>query len=736
MIKFLDVNSFVKGLTPITATEISTRSGEYHPGGLFSEVIFGHEGSIDRKKTYSYLTLNSKVVHPEAVRILKQLDRKVEEFWSTEKSFILDSDGKLEESEDGVTGLPAFFEMFPKIKFRGDNPTREKYISMLNEAHKTGTIFIDKLPIVPPEHRPAFRDEDGNLTMDELNNVYLSVLRKSFSIRSAAGSGPLYDILNYGVQQSVLDHHKFIQTRVAKKHGLIRQDMMSKRVDFSGRAVITPGPQIKVNEIGLPLRLAAGIFEPFIIHQILFAGRVPKDVLEKELQAFNPDFEVGVDSVKKILKSIKSGDELPKTLYDLFAEATEVAMTGRVVLCKRDPVLHAESVRAYNPVLVHTNTIQMCTMQVGGHNADFDGDAMAIFHPMTNEAQEEAKEKMLKSVSGTSSTAITFEISKEMAVGLYIITKSKKPTNSPLAITQEDLDNATNPYVAVKFKNRTTTMGKALFNSCLPKNYPFFDGQVTKGKANDILVSLVDKYGDEVGREACNRMEKIGFKWATIMAPSMSLDDLQLPDKVYVLKKKLKGSSTEEALEILKQLHAIVKEHLADSGLADLSNSGSTKGWNQPMQMLVAKGIIADPEGNIMPVIDAALADGLEPKEYFNAANGARKGIIDRVLNTATTGYSSRKLAFLLNSVEAHPTLRDCKTKRTVSLKLTRDLMKRMTGRYIIVRGKVAQFDAKDFKPGDVVDLRTPIYCQSPKICLTCYGDLLLRHKTPYIGVL
>lgn len=733
MIRFLDLEKFVKKLTPVTTTDYFTRAGEFHVGGLFSETIFG-TSERDRSSIFSYVDLYAKVIHPEGLRILTQLDMKVPKFISTEQNFQLDSDSRLQIAEDGVTGIFEFIKMFPKISFRGDTPVREKLIKVVNKAYKENALFINKLPVIPPDQRPAFQDEEGNWTMDAINDVYLNIIRRTFQVRSA-GAGPLFDILNYGLQQSVDEHHRFVYSKVGKKQGIIRSQLLSKRVDFSGRAVITPGPDLRVNEIGVPFRLAVGLFEPFILYQLLYAGRVDKEVLETEMKAFN-NLELSVDSVKKVLKAIKSGDEVPETLYKIFTEAAQVAMMDRVVLSKRDPVLHAESIRAYTPVLIHGHTIQLCTLQVGGHNADFDGDTMALYHPITDEAQSEAKSKMMKAVSGTSSAAITFKLSKEMCAGVYIITKDKKPKNSPAEVTKEDLEKATNPYVAVIFKGNKTTMGRALFNSCLPLDYPFVDKIITGKIANDIVTELVDKYGGDVARESITKMGKLGFKFATIMGPSMTLDHIELPDRIYQMKKKLVGASTEEALAILKEMHEIVKKNLEDTGLSDLIESGSTKGWDQPMQILVAKGIIADPEGNILPVIKGSLADGFSPTEYFNSASGARKGIIDRVLNTATTGYMSRKLAFVLNSLEAHSHLKDCGTKQTITVKLTSDIRRRMTGRFHIVRGRTQEFEPEEYKTGDIIKLRSVIFCKSKKVCLSCYGKLLQRHKTPYIGIL
>jgi len=733
-IQFLNVENFIKKLDPVVSTEFFTRTGEFHTEGLFSEDIFGPVGSLERAQQFSYVNLYATVVHPQALRIMIRLDRKIEKFLSTEENFKLNAEGRLEIAEDGVTGINEFVKIFPKIKFKGETAARDKFILLLGSAAKQNSLFVDKLPVIPPDHRPIYQDEDGFWIYDQLNNLYLTIMRRASQLQSAGTEGALYDLLNHGLQMAVIDHDKYIMAKVEKKRGLVREQLMGKRVDFSGRAVITPGPDLKVNEIGIPLRLAVSLFEPFLIHILLYSRSIDKELLEKEIKEFT-ELDLSVDSIQRVIRSIKSGDVMPENLYKIFWDATENAMRNRVVLGKRDPVLHPESVRAFNPVLISGNTIQLCTLQVGGFNADFDGDQMAIFHPITNEAQDEAKTKMMRPQSGNTTT-ITFEISKEMCAGLYILTKTTILKKSPIFVTDEDLARATDPYIPVTYRNKSTSMGRAIVNSCFPANFPFIDYQLNKGIVNDLLIELVNNYSDEQARETASKLKEYGFKFATIVAPSFTLDDVEIPTTIYQLKSKLKDATTEEAIDIIQQMKVILIKHLKETGLATLVESGSTKGWDQPMQILVAKGIIADPQGNILPAIQGSFSEGLDNKEFFASASGARKGIIDRTLNTADTGYTSRQLVYVLNSVEADPLLKDCKTTSLLNVPLNKDLISRFIGRFVSVKGKIQEYQPEDFNPGDVLQVRTPIYCKSRQICHTCYGKLLARHKTPYVGVL
>lgn len=737
MIHFLNLDQFTKGLKPVARTEYFVHTGEFHPEGLFSEQIFGVIDSVERKTSFSYIDLFVKVIHPSGLRVLKQLDRSVEKFISTEENFVLDSDKKLQVDDGGVTGITEFMKIFPKIKFRTESSMREKLFVVVTESYKNGTLFVDKLPVIPPDFRPAFQDEkSGDWSIDPLNDYYLNILRKSLQLKTSVGSGPLFDLLNYELQRAINSHDDFIRTLIQKKQGIIRSQLLGKRTDFSGRAVITPSPDLKIGEIGIPLRLAVSLFEPFLIHRLLYSGQVDREVLEREIQGFT-GLDLSVDSVKKVMKAITARDDIPKALYDIFFEATEGVMLGRVVLAKRDPVLHVESVRAFKPKLVTGNAIQLCTLQVDGFNADFDGDQVAVFHPLTNEAQQEAASKMLRGESGESSNAVTFSLTKEMCVGLFTITKSVELKKSPVSASEEDLEEATDPYIPVVYRRKPTTMGKAIFNSCFPRDFPFYDKQVTKSVVNDLIPQVIEKYGQEEAVNVFSKLERVGFKFSTIMAPGFTLSDIEIPDEIYVLKRKMEGATTEEATALLQQMEEILVEHLKGTGLYDLIESGSSKGgWQPVMQLLVAKGIIANPQGEVLDPIKGSFSDGLTNKEYFEASAGARKGIIDRVINTADTGYMSRRLAFVLNSVEVHPDLRDCHTNRTLTLRLVKDLIYRLSGRFVLSDGKVEEFKSSDYKAGDVINLRSPVYCKSSKLCHICYGKLIQRHKTPYVGVL
>lgn len=735
MLSFLNINEYVKDLIPVTIGIYFDKPDEFHIDGLFSEKIFGPLTSRNRTETFSYIDLNAYVINSNGLNILLRLDKKIEKFISTEKSFKVESDGTLVIDDNGVTGISEFKKLFPKIKFRGDTPDREKFIELLTNQYNENKLFIDKLPVIPPSYRDAYKDQESNeWVIDALNDIYASIIRRAAQMKSST-DGPLFDLLNYSLQKAINDHHNYIKTKVEKKHGLIRNQMLGKRTDFSGRAVITPNPKLSAGEVGVPMRMAVSLFEPFILYVLTNSPSIDRNLLKQEIELYT-GIDLTIDSILKVMKGIKNNDKIPEKLENIFFNAIELAMKDRFVLCKRDPVLHTQSYMGYKPVLHKGNTLEISTVHVAAHNSDFDGDTMAIFHPLSEESQEEIKTNILDIRGGTFSKHLNFDFTKEMLVGIYTITKDSKSKKSPVSVDTEFLENANEPYMIVKYRGNITTLGRAIYNSCFPQDFPYFNGLVTKNIINDMIQEAVKKYDQSIIRKIVTKIAQIGFKWATIMASSFTLDQFELPSEVYKIKEKLKKATPEEAEILLKEADKIVKKHITNTGFGDLVESGSSKGSKQVLQILVAKGIIADPQGNVLDPIEGSFTEGLNNKDFFNASSGARKGIIDRVINTADTGYFSRKLAFVLNPVESHPTLKDCKTKRTLTVKLTSKIIDKFDGRFYLNGSKIQEFFSSEHKLGELIEFRSPIFCESEKICWICYGKLLIRHRTPYVGIL
>jgi len=741
LLKFLDVEHFVvtNALVPVTSTDIYTKDGNFDENGLFSDVIFGKDSDV-RKKSFSYINLNCEIVHPTALDIINRLDRKLIDFIFTYGTYLLDDEGSLYEDPNGLSGVENFKKIFQKIKFRGGSSERESFIKLIQESYNSGVLFIRKILVIPPEFRPVFKDPaTGEEIRDALNDFYIKILRHSNTMRSASGGGIFYDILNANMQKSVNDFDDYIKAKLGHKHGLIREQILGKRVDFSARTVIVNGPTLKPHEAGIPIGRAVSIFEPFILNVILKKkANVDNDLLIQKIKEFVHQ-EFSIDAVKKLLLSIKNNDTVPSDLFEMMFIVVSKAMEGRLVLLKRDPALRPESVRAFVPILTRNDVISISNLITSGFNADFDGDMMAVIHPLSNEAQEDAK-KMIRVQSADNMSAMTIKLAKDTAIGIYILTKDYPINKKPIQITEELLEKSTDPTTPVIYKTKVTTMGRAIFNSCLPEGFRFIETPIKSSDMDKLLDEIYRKYAAKAVSNAAYKLMLYAYKFVTIASPSLTIDNFIMPDSIIKEKEKLELSqSVDENIKLLDKLQKMMEAHFSGTPLHDLIESGASKGWGQPFQIFVSKGFVTDVKGNLLPPIKGSYAEGLSAEEHFNASYGSRKGIVDRVISTSDTGYTSRQLVYLLNGVELDPHNEDCKTKRTLPVRLNKTIIGRLEGRYIVDKGTSKEFIKSNYKEGDVINLRSPIYCtaKNNKICLTCYGKkVAARVKTPYIGVL
>jgi len=298
MINVINVNKFIregKLKGPITSPQIFMgKSYTPHPEGLHSEEIFGLDGSPERRNSMSWIDLNCNVIHPVFYDIVsKQIEKKIVKLISNEEMFTINEEtGELVQDEEGeLTGFSSFVKNIDKIKFRraeeGSKGNRNKVVSVLEKNIKNNTFFINKLIVIAPDYRPIFYSEsDDRPTIDELNDIYKSIIILSNQLKSV--SGPLFDILSYKMQMYMKELFEWVKSKVSKKHGIIRRMMLGKRVDFSARSVISPNPNLKLGEVGIPLNTACGLFEPNLIYGIVnspYSKDIP-DEFHEEVKSF------------------------------------------------------------------------------------------------------------------------------------------------------------------------------------------------------------------------------------------------------------------------------------------------------------------------------------------------------------------------------------------------------------------------------------------------------------------
>jgi len=742
-IKLMDMDRFTKSYKEVTSSEVyiskGPQGGTFHPNGLFSEEIFGNIETRDRKTKFGFITLNTKVIHPSLISILKRIERKLLNAINRDKKYKIDIEGYLVEDEHGdIFGMSAVVENINKIKFRGGTESRENLVSMLDHYKKSNQLLCDIFPVIPPAYRDIIPGDDSGENIDPLNDYYKVILRLSTQLR-ASQQGLVFDILSANMQHAINELYLFVSKKISKKEGLIRHDILGKRVDFSARAVIAGGgTELEKDEIGVPLRVLVKLFEPFILFELLNSGNIPKEELAAHLLDYN-QMELSVNTLRSLLEGISRADEITPGLQELIELGVNRAIADKIVIAKRDPALHTESALAFRPKLVKGNTIRLNTLYCGAFGADFDGDQMALYTPLTKESIEEAKERMVTIESKDGMNKIAIDFSKDIVAGVYCLTSnpSKKITSFKSVKFEQDILEM-EPFTGVVYKGIKTTAGRVIFNNILPDNFPFINEPVNKKILDKkILDLLYKKYSNDVFGTVGNNIQNLGFKWYTLFAPTFSINDLEIPQSIYKLKEKLNGATTEEAQKILDKMESMLVDYLNSSGssLGVLNSAGATKGMGQIRQILVAKGLIADIEGNVMAPISNSYADGTTAKEFFDMSPGNRKGIVDRVINTADTGYLSRQLVYALQSVELQTKKNDCGTKRFLEITATPDISKRLIGRKILTQKGTLRYFNPETDTGKLVKLRSPMYCQSTKLCLTCYGDLALRNKSLYVGI-
>lgn len=276
MIEPLQIDLFLKekkALEPITSHQIYfDKSMNFHPQGLYSETIFGVEGSKERRSSFSWINLNCNVIHPFLYDILeKRIFRKIPDLLSGNTIFSLDSNGYLIEDDMGdINGMSALVNNIHNIRFSPgeEGGDRNKVIDVLYKSIKDRTFFISKLPVIPPEYRPIQIDAiTGDVQIDELTKLYQKVIMAASNLGSV--SGPLFDIFSYRMQLFMRDLYELIKVKVSKKEGLIRNHLLGKRVDYSASAVITPNYKLEPGYVGVPVRLACKLFEPYLIYGIV-----------------------------------------------------------------------------------------------------------------------------------------------------------------------------------------------------------------------------------------------------------------------------------------------------------------------------------------------------------------------------------------------------------------------------------------------------------------------------------
>ena len=670
--------------------------------------------------------------------------------------------------------------------------------SMLRSNTRPEWMFLTRIPVIPPAMRPMVPLDGGRYATSDVNDLYRRVINRNNRLKKLKEiSAPdvilrnekriLQEAVDALIDNSIRHNNSQQATSAANKsrelksladnlkgkRGLFRQNLLGKRVDYSGRSVIIVGPELKLHQCGLPKHMALELFKPFVISQLL-----------KQELAYN------VRGASRLID-----DKIPEVWAIL-----EEVIKDRFVLLNRAPTLHRLGIQAFKPILIEGNAIQLHPLVCSAFNADFDGDQMAVHVPLSPEAQMEARtimasdKNILKPGSGDP-TIISKPL--DIVLGCYWMTKDVKGEKgegmifpSPnRAITAYDFDMVdyrakikvlgTNSPKYAKFKKELfeTSVGRLLFNSVLPKDYPFVNAEIDRKKLAGMVDDLIQHYGIDAIPPIMDRIKEFGFRYATVSGITWSINDVVVPENKYEIIDRAKEkvalvqdqydsgllSNNEKKIKNIEiwtatkeEVEKSMQESMDKSGsVYDLVKSGARGSMGQLTQMAGMKGLIVNTAGETIdfPIISSN-KEGLTPIEYFITTHGARKGLADTALNTAKAGYLTRKLFDVAQDCLINE--EDCGTKEGIMLsKITSSgievsIAKISKGRFLSedVKDKdgnvlfkrnhfLSRDDAAKIEAAGVSDLmvRSPLTCKTlDGICIHCYGADLGKNKIIELG--
>ncbi len=659
---------------------------------------------------------------------------------------------------------------------------------------KPGSMVLTYVPVVPPDLRPMVQLTGGRFATSDLNDLYRRLINRNNRLKKLLKLGAPEIILRNEkrmLQESVdilIDAQKSSKNKrktskrvprslsdlLRGKKGRFRRNLLGKRVDYSGRSVIVVGPELKLDQVGLPKEIALEMFRPFVLRELMVSGIAPN-----------------IKSAKNLI------DHRVTEVYDILEKVT----ADKYVLLNRAPTLHKLSIQAFKPVLVDGLAIRLHPCVCKGFNADFDGDQMGVHLPLSVASQKEAKNLMLPSrnlLKPADSSPISIP-AQGMAVGCYYITSIRSQDlekvstadfkNIPIFADKAEVSLAyqsgkieLRELVAVRINGEIikTTFGRIWFNQILPKEFSYLNEAMAGSKAlNDLVVKSLEIAGRIKTVKLIDSLKEIGFKGFTLSGISLSMDDCgYLPGKNKIIAEankqvaeieenfKMGLISNDEKKRLSQNLWLEKTEEIAektwatldlDSPIRIVSNAGIKRASKDQIKQLSGmRGLMVDPTGKIVQLpTKSNFREGLSVFEYVTGARGTRKGLADTALKTADAGYLTRRLVDA-----AHISIirqEDCGTEKFITIESQEKGRERYYGRRII--GRVLANDVLSPKTKKVllekgtlldnndvdlieknevlsVDVRSPLTCIAETgLCQHCYGWDLSTRKMVQIGV-
>ncbi len=661
-----------------------------------------------------------------------------------------------------------------------------KQLRVLDSFHNSGNkpewMVITVLPVLPPDLRPMVQLDGGRFATSDLNDLYRRVINRNNRLRHLIDIGApeiiirnekrmlqeavdsLIDNGRRGRAISVSGNHKLksLSDMLRGKQGRFRQNLLGKRVDYSGRSVIVIGPDLKLHQCGLPRRMALELFKPFVMHQLVSQGLAPN------------------------IKSARRQVERAKPeVYDIL----EDVIKERPVWLNRAPTLHRLSIQAFEPVLIDGSAIQIHALVCSAFNADFDGDQMAVHIPLSRAAIREARELALSyhNLLLPSSGEPTVTPTLDMVFGCYYLTTAKAGAQGEgkyfgsfeearlahdLGVIElrAEIEVRAPGQDGQKIK---TTVGRIIFNEVLPPEFSFQNTAIDKTILKQLVTECCRTLDDKETAEILDNFKKLGFHYATKSGITIAMNDIEVPkskakmleeadERVSIVEKQFRrGLITEderynEVVGVWMETTAKITKTISDTldrygGIYMMASSGAKGNISQISQMAGMRGLMTDPSGKIVEFpIKSSLREGHSVLEYFISTHGARKGLADTALRTSESGYLTRRLIDVAQDVIVFD--KDCETadgiwlsepeekgvlpplaERIIGRMAASQVVNTETGEIIVERNEeIDELKAAKIAAAGItkVHARSPLTCLSKRgACQMCYGRDLARGK-------
>jgi DNA-directed RNA polymerase subunit beta' len=661
---------------------------------------------------------------------------------------------------------------------------RLRLLEVMRKANVSpADIIFTVLPVIPPDLRPMVQLSGGRFATSDLNDLYRRVINRNNRLRHLISLGAPEIILRNEKRmlqeavdslidasqrsgQLVSSPLRSLSDMLRGKQGRFRQNLLGKRVDYSGRSVIVVGPELKISQCGLPKEMALEMFKPFVLREVIVRGYAPN-----------------IKSAKRFI------EKRPPEVFDILEEITK----NHPVLLNRAPTLHKLGIQAFYPVLIEGAAISIHPCVCAGYNADFDGDQMAVHIPLSQKAQEEAIELMmprhnlLKPADGSPITLPN----KEMAVGVYYLTSIDETLRKdPLPIFANNNEaylafslggiKAREPMnIKVNDKIVETTLGRIMFNEQLPATIGFINEAVKASGIKRIITTAITSCTHDEVADLIDNVKKLGFYGATISGISVSVFDNkaikekssfieQAEKKVSDVEKEYQEGliTNDEKKRLTNEIWLDVTNEIADltwNSLKEenvikiiIDSEGARAGKEQLKQLSAMRGLILDPLGKIVELpIKSNFREGLSIFEYVASARGSRKGLTDSALKTANAGYLTRRLVDVSHDVIVRE--EDCGATEGILVAKNEEgrtaLFKdRILGRYsaekvvskktkkeILKAGEeITNEKIAEILEGEIEEIivRSPLNCRLKYgICSKCYGWDFSNKQTVSLGV-